>query len=142
MAKGYWVARVDVSDPEGYKAYVAANAVAFAKYGAKFLVRGGRSESLEGTVKSFSSGPGVGRPTLVFSTSKGDRTVVLSPYRALMAAGFTPAEGAKLTIRMAPVTIDGTDEWVAISVSDPATGFTLALRDATTGRGLGGRGRS
>ena len=52
MAKGYWVARVDVSDPEGYKAYVAANAVAFAKYGAKFLVRGGRSESLEGTARA------------------------------------------------------------------------------------------
>lgn len=101
-----------------------------------------RAESLEGAVKSFSGGPGVGRPTLVFSTSKGDRTVVLSPYRALRVAGFTPAEGAKLTIRMAPVTIDGTDEWVAISVSDPATGFTLALRDATTGRPQGGRCRS
>ena len=34
MAKGYWVALVDVDDPEGYKAYVAANAVAFRKYGA------------------------------------------------------------------------------------------------------------
>ena len=26
MAKGYWVARVDVSDPTGYQEYVAANA--------------------------------------------------------------------------------------------------------------------
>ena len=25
MAKGYWIARVDVADPEGYKAYVAPN---------------------------------------------------------------------------------------------------------------------
>ena len=49
MPKGYWIARLDVTDPEGYKAYVAANAAAFSKYGAKFLVRGGRSEAPEGT---------------------------------------------------------------------------------------------
>ena len=52
MAKGYWVARVDVHDPEVYKDYVAANAVAFAKYGARFLVRGGTSECLEGNARS------------------------------------------------------------------------------------------
>jgi uncharacterized protein (DUF1330 family) len=52
MAKGYWVARVDVHDPEGYKAYVAANAVAFAKYGARFIVRGGRFEAPEGTPRA------------------------------------------------------------------------------------------
>jgi uncharacterized protein (DUF1330 family) len=50
--KGYWVVHVDVSDPEAYKAYVAANAVAFRKYGAKFLVRGGTSEVLEGKTRS------------------------------------------------------------------------------------------
>jgi uncharacterized protein (DUF1330 family) len=48
MAKGYWIARVDVYDPEGYKAYIAANAAALKKYGAKFLVRGGRFECPEG----------------------------------------------------------------------------------------------
>ena len=52
MAKGYWVALVDVAEPEGYKAYVAANALAFRKYGAKFLTRGGRSEVPEGQVRS------------------------------------------------------------------------------------------
>lgn len=52
MAKGYWVASVDVSDPERYKEYVAANAEAFAKYGAKFLVRGGRYDVPEGTARS------------------------------------------------------------------------------------------
>lgn len=52
MAKGYWVARVDVADAERYKDYVAANAVAFAKYGARFLVRGGRFENPEGSSRS------------------------------------------------------------------------------------------
>lgn len=42
MAKGYWIAHVDVTNPEGYKEYVALNAKAFEKYGAKFLVRGGQ----------------------------------------------------------------------------------------------------
>jgi uncharacterized protein (DUF1330 family) len=49
MAKGYWIVRVDVSDPEGYKAYIAANAEAFRKFGAHFVVRGGKYEAVEGT---------------------------------------------------------------------------------------------
>lgn len=52
MAKGYWVARVDVSDPEAYKAYVAANAIAFAKFGARFLVRGGPCKAVEGVSRA------------------------------------------------------------------------------------------
>ena len=52
MAKGYWIAHVDVSDPEGWKDYQAANAVAFRKYGAVFLVRGGASEQPEGKIRS------------------------------------------------------------------------------------------
>ncbi|MDR3535622.1 MAG: DUF1330 domain-containing protein [Acetobacteraceae bacterium] len=52
MAKGYWIGRVDVTDPEGYKEYVAANAAAFRKYGARFLVRGGTFEAPEGTPRA------------------------------------------------------------------------------------------
>ena len=48
MAKGYWIARVDVHDPEGYKGYLVANAAAFKKFGAKFLVRGGKFDNPEG----------------------------------------------------------------------------------------------
>lgn len=43
MAKGYWIAHVKVTDPERYKDYVAANAKAFEKYNARFLVRGGEN---------------------------------------------------------------------------------------------------
>ena len=52
MAKGYWIARVDVTDPDGYQGYVKANAAAFAKFGARFIVRGGRFESPEGTARA------------------------------------------------------------------------------------------
>jgi uncharacterized protein (DUF1330 family) len=52
MAKGYWVVSVDVSDPEGYKLYIAENAKAFRKYGARFLARGGKAEVVEGKGRS------------------------------------------------------------------------------------------
>jgi uncharacterized protein (DUF1330 family) len=50
--KGYWVALADVSDPEGYKLYVAENAKAFRKYHGRFLTRGGQSETPEGATRS------------------------------------------------------------------------------------------
>ena len=52
MAKGYWIARVDVTNPDGYQNYVKTNGAAFSKYGARFLVRGGQFESPEGTARS------------------------------------------------------------------------------------------
>jgi len=52
MAKGYWIVRVDIRDPEQYKLYIAANAKPFAKYGARFLVRGGPYEVVEGSARS------------------------------------------------------------------------------------------
>ena len=52
MAKGYWVAHIDVNDPEGYKAYVVAHDEAFRKYGARYLVRGGQSDTVEGKLRA------------------------------------------------------------------------------------------
>jgi uncharacterized protein (DUF1330 family) len=52
MAKGYWIAHVDVSDPEAYQAYVRANGVAFAKFGGRFLVRGGTYRAAEGVARA------------------------------------------------------------------------------------------
>ena len=50
--KGYWMAMVDVTDPENYPKYIAANKAAFDKYGAKFLVRGGQGQVFEGPAAS------------------------------------------------------------------------------------------
>ena len=47
----YWIGHVTVSDPTAYEAYRQANAVAFTKYGARFLVRGGAQEVVEGTIR-------------------------------------------------------------------------------------------
>ena len=44
MAKGYWIAHVTIRNPERYKDYVAANAAAFKKFNARFVVRGGTGE--------------------------------------------------------------------------------------------------
>ena len=48
MPKGYWVAHVDVTDPAAYENYKAANAAPFKAYGARFLIRGGAQEQVEG----------------------------------------------------------------------------------------------
>lgn len=52
MTKAYWIAHVDVGDPEGYKEYQVANAVAFRKYGGRFLARAGASKLQEGKLRS------------------------------------------------------------------------------------------
>ena len=52
MPKAYWIARVDVRDPETYKKYVVTGRPAYQRYGAKFLARGGRTEVLEGEARA------------------------------------------------------------------------------------------
>ena len=48
MPKGYWMARLDISDEAEYAEYRKLNGVAFAKYGGKFPVRGGPVENIIG----------------------------------------------------------------------------------------------
>jgi uncharacterized protein (DUF1330 family) len=52
MSKGYWIVRVDIADAERYKSYVAANAPPLARFGARFLVRAGRFENVEGASRA------------------------------------------------------------------------------------------
>lgn len=52
MAKGYWIARVDVRDDDIYAKYRDANAIAFKKYGARFIIRGGKFENPEGSSRA------------------------------------------------------------------------------------------
>ena len=52
MAKGYWIARVDVHSDDGYKPYAAANPAIFKKFGGRYVVRGGKFEGIEGQSRS------------------------------------------------------------------------------------------
>lgn len=51
MPKGYLIAHITITDAEAYKLYQQANAAPFAKYGARFLARGGPQTNLEGVLR-------------------------------------------------------------------------------------------
>lgn len=86
--KGYWIARVDVEDDARYADYVRANAEAFAKFGARFLVRGGPFENPEGAARS--------------------RNVVIEfpSYEAALACFESPEYQAAKAIRDPVATVD------------------------------------
>jgi len=48
MPKAYWIVRVSVRDRERYPDYLNAARPAFEKFGARFIVRGGMFETMEG----------------------------------------------------------------------------------------------
>jgi uncharacterized protein (DUF1330 family) len=72
MPKGYIIGQITVTDPEGYPEYVRRDTPILESHGAKFVIRGGRSEVKEGTA--------------------GDRHVVIEfpSYEAAMAAWNDP----------------------------------------------------
>ena len=82
MAKGYWIGRVDVNDDEGYKPYAAANPAIFKKFGGRFVIRGGKFESKEGTSRT--------------------RNVVIEfpDYAAAMACYNSPEYQANIKLRL------------------------------------------
>lgn len=92
MAKGYWIAHVDVRDPERYKDYVSTARPAFEKYGANFLARGGRYEAFEGT--------GRGRNVVIeFPSFEAARDCYNSPeYQAAKAIRVTVADADMLIV--------------------------------------------
>lgn len=49
MPKGYIIGHITVTDPEGYPEYVRRDTPILESHGAKFVVRGGAQEVLEGS---------------------------------------------------------------------------------------------
>ncbi|MDP2381023.1 MAG: DUF1330 domain-containing protein [Pseudohongiella sp.] len=88
MPKAYWIVQVDIDDLEKYKDYVAANAAPFKKYDAKFLVRGGRFETVEGSSRS--------------------RHVVLEfpDYQSALACWLSPEYQCAIALRQPVSTLD------------------------------------
>ena len=50
MPKGYWIAHVEVDDPDTYVNYVEGAKPALAEFGARFLARGGQFAEVEGAL--------------------------------------------------------------------------------------------
>ena len=44
MAKGFWLARINIKDQAAYDEYRKHNAAPLAKFGGRFIVRGGNAE--------------------------------------------------------------------------------------------------
>ncbi len=88
MAKGYWIARVEVNDDEGYKPYAVANPAIFKKFNGKFVVRSGKYECPEGQSRS--------------------RNVVIEfpDYATAVACYRSPEYQANLKIRQATASTD------------------------------------
>ena len=51
MHKAYWIVRVSVRDAGRYPDYLVAALPAFEKFGARFIVRGGTFETMEGSAR-------------------------------------------------------------------------------------------
>lgn len=75
----YWIAHVTVTDAAAYTGYQALAPAAFARYGARFLARGGAAEVLEG--------PELARHVIIaFPSLQAARDCYHSPdYRAARA---------------------------------------------------------
>jgi uncharacterized protein (DUF1330 family) len=86
--KGYWIVRADVTDPEGYKAYMVADMAAIGQHGGRFLVRGGAFELMEGSSRS--------------------RSVVIEfpSYEAALACYRSPAYQAAAALRQGKAEFD------------------------------------
>ena len=52
MARGYWIANVDVRNADGYKEYVAALPDILRKFNGRYVTRGGKTEVVEGKNRS------------------------------------------------------------------------------------------
>ena len=89
--KGYWVGHVTVDDPQAYQAYRTANAAAFAKYGARVLVRGGEMEVVEGDLRSRTI-------VIEFPSLAAARACYLSPEYQHALALRTPVSEADICI--------------------------------------------
>jgi uncharacterized protein (DUF1330 family) len=88
MAKGYWIARVEVKNDEGYKPYAAANPAIFKKFGGKFVVRSGKFECPEGQ-------------------SRGRNVVIEFPdYATALACYNSPEYQANIKVRQPHSTAD------------------------------------
>jgi len=91
MPKGFWIGRVDVTDLDKYSEYIAAAAIPFKKYGARFIVAHGKRA-------------GRGMFETVEGNSRSHNVVIEFPsYQAALDCWHSPEYKHALAIR-APIT--------------------------------------
>ena len=52
MAKGYWLARLEIGDRDAFAEYRKRNAAPLATFGGRFLVKGGKAETVYGPARA------------------------------------------------------------------------------------------
>ncbi len=95
MPKGYWIAHIDVADTASYDRYKALASAAATSHGARYLVRGGAQDLVEGTARSRTV-------VLEFPTIEAARACYFGPAyqearairQAASAGDFLIVEGA------------------------------------------------
>jgi uncharacterized protein (DUF1330 family) len=121
MARGYWIASIDVTDPDRYPEYVRLDTPVIEKFGGRFVVRGGAYEAVEGAARS--------------------RHVVIEfpSYRVAMECYESPAYQEAAAIRRAASDSDILiTEGLPDAPSAPAGGgFWVARFDANDPQALG-----
>ncbi len=92
MPKGYWIAHVDVRDPERYKDYVATAAPAFERFGANSWRAAARAQAMEG--------PGRERNVVIeFPSLQAAKDCYNSPeYQAAKAIRLTVADAEMMLV--------------------------------------------
>ena len=88
--------------------------------------------TVSGQVLTWEGGPGEKMPTLTLVAGDDWLEIFVGPNRAWLDAGFEPAVGQELEVTYAPTRTNS--HLVALSVTDPASGKTVDLRDRETGK--------
>jgi uncharacterized protein (DUF1330 family) len=78
---GYVIVEIDVTDPEGYEEYRRLAAPTVEAYGGRYLVRGGRTETLEGDWQptSYVSSTTLNRPSMQVRPTESPPRSKLTP---------------------------------------------------------------
>lgn len=89
---GYLIAHVTVNDPEGYKPYIEGNTPIMRGFDARYIVRGGRAEVLEGEL-------GVRHVVIAYPSYDAARSAYHDPgYQELVAIRKAHSEGTIILV--------------------------------------------
>jgi uncharacterized protein (DUF1330 family) len=145
VAKGYWIACSDVSNWDGYRAYIETNFVTFAKFPSRLLIRGGAAERVEGAGRSRNivrEFPSYAEALACYRSPEYTRARPLRAGNALV--DFLVAEGydgdQPAPVSTPPAAADRKGYWIVHADVGEAAGYEVYARAVRTPLGaFGGR---